>query len=364
MRRLALPLCLLIPFPAFAEDGPSLSGEVEIKLYADRAYRSSGSPTPKRSDLRTETEARIGLALGEGFSIQSVSKLEPVRDAGANRLFGDHGFYASELHADYDGEWFKLFAGKIHPRFGIAWDRAPGVYGKDFAEGYENVERLGVGASVKLETGSFGAHELAASVFKADDSFLSQSYFTRPGFGSSRLSRVGRNERRFGGVANTGGLESFTVALSGDEFSFLPNFSYHLAFAQQPSSADPDGVGGRTERGVAVAAQYAIIVSEDLKLTPLVEWVGQTNADGLDQDRRYLTLGAEATYKEWSLSALRTDRRTEARGAAAVNDALTTVSVGYMFDFGLALSLGWRRTRVAGIDEDSAGALAVYSLKF
>ncbi len=360
---LACSLALLTSIAA-AETAPSVDGEVEIKLYADRLYSSSATPSPRRSDLRTETEARLAVTFGQGFSIQSVSKLEPARDAGGNRFFGDHAAYLAELYANYDGGWFTLFAGKIHPHFGVAWDRAPGVYGKDFAEGYENVEKLGLGGSLKLETLSFGTHEVIASVFKADTSFLSQSYFTRPGFGSDRLARVGRNQPSFGGVANTSGLESFTLALSGDEFAFLPNFTYHLAYAQQPSRTDPNGEGGRIERGVAIAGQYAIVFAKGFQLVPLIEWVGQTNAEGLDQERRYLTVGAELQYQEWSLSALRTERRTEARGASAANDSLTTASVGYKFDFGLGLSLGWRRSRIVGVEEDSAGVLAVYSFKF
>jgi hypothetical protein len=366
MRRsiIALPFLIASAAAGAAEPGPALSGEVEVKLYADRQYRDTGSPSARRSDGRTETEARIALTLGQGFSLQSVSKLEAVREPAGNRLFGDHAGYVAELYANYDGDWFTLFAGKIHPHFGVAWDRAPGVYGKEFAEGYENTEKLGFGASLKLETLSWGTHEAIASVFKTDTSFLSQSYLSRPGFGSDRLLRLGRNQTRFGGVANTNGLESFTLALSGDEFAALPNFAYHLAYSQQPSRTDPNGDGGRAERGVAASAQYAVVFAKGFQLVPLIEWVGQSNADGLDQERRFLTVGAELQRHEWSISALRTDRWTKPRDAAALNDSLTTASIGYKFDFGVNLSLGWRRLREGGVERDAAGALAVYGFRF
>jgi hypothetical protein len=34
--------------------------------------------------------------------------------------------------------------GKLNPGFGVAWDKAPGIYGTDLAEDYEISERISV----------------------------------------------------------------------------------------------------------------------------------------------------------------------------------------------------------------------------
>lgn len=43
--------------------------------------------------------------------------------------------------------------GKLNPGFGIAWDKAPGIYGTDLAEDYEISERISV----------FGTRQVGAS---------------------------------------------------------------------------------------------------------------------------------------------------------------------------------------------------------
>ena len=71
-----------------------------------------------------------------------------------------------------------VYGGKIHPRFGFAWDIAPGLYGTDFAEDYELVEQLGVGAVWRLPV-DYGRHDLSAEWFRSDTSVLTRSLFTR-----------------------------------------------------------------------------------------------------------------------------------------------------------------------------------------
>ena len=47
----------------------------------------------------------------------------------------------------------------FNPQFGMFWDRAPGVYGDEFAKAaYELTEGIGAGGAVKLETLSWGNH--------------------------------------------------------------------------------------------------------------------------------------------------------------------------------------------------------------
>lgn len=354
-RGFAVLLTLALAAPnALAESDnayPRIGGEVAIEVQNDYAFRSD-DPDNELNDLFTKTEPTIRLEFSPELSIQAGLVLEPVAgpEPGENRVFGDQGMFVEVLTIDYEADNVAFFAGKFGANFGIAWDATPGIYGTDMAEDYEISERLGVGGSVGLGDGQTGRLDLSASVFLLDTSVLAES-FPR-GRGS-----LGRSD---GGPSNTDTLASYALALDGD-VAAAPGLAYHLAFIDQAHGVD----GTRRERGFAGALQYQTEIADGVTLAPLAEFVRFGNfGNEAGVDRTYLTLAAEIGWRAWKAVAAYTGRFAEKPAAGEDRDFQTQLSLGYAFESGLAVELGWKRAREARVDTDTLGLLFSYEFAF
>lgn len=356
-----LEICLLVATLATGaaaaqadenESFPNISGEILIEVQNDWTFESE-DPSAEINDLFTTTEPFFSLNLMKGLSIQAGLVLEPVLDPGPSedRVFEDHGLFAEVLSVNYETDRFSLVGGKFTPNFGIAWDAAPGIYGVDFAEDYELVERIGFGGGVSLPATSVGSHTLSASTFFLDTSVLSRSAIT--GRGQTSIGD--------GGPSNTGSLSSFAVALDGGEFPGLEGLRYHLAFAHQES-----GVGGSAdERGYVIGVEHAVALGDDLELAPVFEYAFLNNSGGVaGTDTHYVTLGGSLGLDAWSLNLIYAMRRTVIAGAADVDDHMVELSAGYAFDFGLGIDVGWKRIEDGGVTSHVLGALLSYTVEF
>lgn len=360
--------------------GPALTTTIEIGLRLDRTYDSDAGAAGRRWQAFFEhTEAEFELRLTRQFALESTVKFEQVRDRGGDQLFEDHAAWIEQLFASFRQDGIGLFAGKLNPRFGIAWKRAPGVYGREFAEDYELTERIGLGASYTLDRPELGEHRLSASTFFLDTTALSESAFTRPRFGSEGTERPGRFRRSHGGVSNTERLSSFAVALEGVAMPFLPGFTYHLAYSDQDNGVD----GTARERGYLAAATYRLDLSRTVAFYPLVEWARLRNAGGNPAvedeatgditnpkvERDYLTLSGQLVYAPeaggaWNAAVSFTRRESELDGAGQPDDKLFQISAGYRFAFGLGIDLGWARIEEESEVNRSVGALITYNYEF
>jgi len=332
---------------------PNISGEIAIELENDWAY-DSDDPTAEFNTIFLKAEPALRLQITEPISIFAGLVFEPVQDAanpGNDRTFDDEGLYVEVLTLNYDTENFSIFGGKFGVNFGIAWDATPGVYGTDLPEEYELTERIGIGGSVTFGDESLGRHTASASTFFIDTSGLAESAFTR-----RTKTREGD-----GGAGNTGDFSSFGVALDGGGYKGAPGFRYHVAYVHQGQGA------GNTadEDSFVVGGEWAFQATDQIGVTPIAEFVYIDDAEAVaNQNRFYLTGGLAVTYGNWNAALAYTRKETDVPAAADVDEEQLQVSGGYAFDFGLSLDIGWKTNRNAGVDTDTFGGLAAYTIEF
>lgn len=285
-------------------------------------------------------------------------------DPGEDCYFCQHGFFVEALSLKWEEDRYYLIGGKFGPNFAIAWDAAAGVYGTDISEDdIELAERIGLGGGFTfVQDDDLGSHTLSGSIFFADTSILSES------FGTNR----GRFEVDDGGPSNTESLESFAVAIDGEEFAALPGFRYHIGGVRQKvdTIVDEDGnvLPGNEiddEYRFAVAGEWAIEADSDTIFTPLLEYVRFWNAEGTkDENRDYLTASALLEYQNWNMALAYTGKFVENPDGTDRTDYALQVSGGYAFDFGMTADIGYKYDRAEGIDSHIFGVLLVYELGF
>ena len=319
--------------PAAAETTPRLDIEVESELEFQAAAEAD-DPASEASDLFLKVEAALSLKLYDGLSIESGLVFEPVRDLdpGENRLFGDEGLFVQTLHFQYVLGPVAATGGKINPGFGVAWDRAAGLFGTEVAEDfYEQTERLGFGLSIELPFEAFGAHALSGSVFHVDTSFLSRSIFTERG----------QTTRADGGPANTESLDSFAFAIDGDEMAMGPaTIGYHLGYLHNAAGVTET----EDETAVAVALFGGVDLATELRIEPLAEFVFFEGAEGAALDRTVLTLELAALSGPWRavLTFNDVDSDPQAAGVEELDLEQVQFSIGVDLGDGLGAQAGYK----------------------
>ncbi|MBT5458532.1 MAG: hypothetical protein HOK82_18160 [Rhodospirillaceae bacterium] len=329
---------------------PSISGSLPMEIENDWAYRSDDRAN-QNNDLYIKTEPEITVQIAPSWSVFAHGVLEPIGspDQFENRVFEDLGLYLEDLYLSYDDGTFGIRAGKLNVGFGVGWDRTPGLYGTDFGEaGYEISERIGIIGSATLNSDSGGMHTLSAGSFFQDTTLFSQS--TLRGRGDTR--------KEDGGVSNTESFESFIVALDGGKIKGLGALGYHVAYMHQAR-----GIGdAEDENAVAVALFTQFDLGGGVTFSPLAEFVHQDNAGGVHADRDFLTLAGQAQWKGFNLALAWTGRDTE--DGTSGDDFQFQVSAGYAFKSGISIDIGWKTAQEAGIDTETVGALATYTIEF
>lgn len=340
------------------ESEPGLSGEISFELESDSVLDSDDRDA-ELTDTYATVEPTLMLRFNPNWSLNAGLVLEPVLDPdpGKNRFFEDHGLYAEQLFVQYNDAWGRIYAGKFNPSFGIARDLAPGIFGTDFADDYELAERVGAGAALV-----FGNNTMTLNAFTTDRSKLSDSLFTERG----------RLRKDDAGRGNTNGLESFTVTLGGDEFMAMPGLSYHLGLSYQ---AGGDGDPGN-ERGLVAGLFKTIDMSDDRALDLIAELALFDDYAASTADARYLTVGADYRFEPWHIALASNLRRInsdigaeneddeEVEDTGDIHDWLVQISVGYSFDFGLSVDLGYRAADESDDRNDTLGTLAAYTVEF
>jgi len=356
---LALMPAALAQGHSHGASGRLFDGEIEFSLQVDRLTQPGAA---RRTSVFGEIDAHFDLHLGEGLSIEAAFAVEPVREPTRSGWFQGEGGYIEDLNLLYQADPLTIRVGKFHSNFGTAWDKAPGIYGTEFAEDYELTERLGAAVSYKLETLLSGTHELTFNLFTVDTSVLSNSVGARPEFGLETTTRAERTRRWHGGAGNTGRLDSVALHLDGGDIHPLPGFSYHLGLRRQPKGVD----GVADETGYVAAVAWEIKLPGEIRLTPLVEYAHFEKFRGLDQSARYVTGAASLGWEAWTLSASTTLRRIDDADPAAPDsrDWLRTATIAYAFTEALEGSLGWARARTEGETATTLGALLTYKLEF
>lgn len=353
--------------PAMAEEEsyPQIEVEISTELEYDRVFDVPAGGK-RLHHLFTDSEATVELKLSPTFALTGHAHVEPVKDPSGDSFFKSHGLYLEKIYATYAPEPFKLKAGKLNPPFGMAWDRAPGVFGTDFAEDYELTEGIGARASITFENEDIGTHELGATVFFFDNTFLSSSAFTRPRIDDPFTARPGRLRKRDGGPGNTNAPESFTVTLDGEKIPALPELVYTVGFAYFAKGETET----REQKGFVAGVAYELSITEEISFTPIFEYARFWDAGGQPGNIRYYTLGGELGWNQWLASGSVTWRDNsfpideESGSGGKFTDRLLTFSVGYQLTDDLVLSAGWKRERIERQDTDTFGVLLAYGYKF
>jgi len=330
---------------------PYIEGTLDLE-FGDDFVMESDDPSVEINDLyfTGNLAARMHftpiLSLNVGLTLEAVEDPLPFED----RFFGDHGLYMDTLNlqAEYNG--FSFLAGKFGPGFGTAWDNTPGVFGTVFAEDYELAEQIGFGLAYTFDAGDAGQHTLGANIFYADNTFLSDSIFTRRG--QTHVSD--------GGVGNTGSLDNFSVTLDGSEFAALSGFSYHLGYrhlsAGVTENADENGFVG----GIAKETE----LSNGMVLGLTGELAYFDNAAGVAGDRAlYATTGLSLTHGSWHGELAGTLRKVELAGVD-FDDHIVQASLGYEFANGIDISAGYAHVREAAVDSHVIGVRLTKSFEF
>jgi hypothetical protein len=340
---------------------PWLTVVVPIEIQNDGNFKSDDSGKV-RNDLYTTIEPEITVGILPGLTFLAHGVLEPLRDPRQheNRFFRSQGIYLQDLYLNYEAALardgpsalkFRVWGGKFSPKFGTAWDAAPGIYGTDFAEDYEFKGRLGFGGGLILDHAALGMHSLSASTFVLDRSVLA----------GAAITKRGRPVLADGGPSNTQGLQSFHVMLEGKKLPALEGLSYHVSYIHQ-------GVrGGPSERGIALTLAYEGELG-GYTIKPLIEYVHFFNADGVSgQTRNYLTTGVSVARNGWEFTFSHTFRHTHTPMAGTVRDDLFAVSGGYtfkndVFKNGLGVALGYSYRNEDSAATHTIGVLLTYKL--
>lgn len=337
------------------EFSPQLNGVVSFEIENDYGYSADNSKD-ELNILKTDIEPYFILSLNDRLALEAALVLERLKldNDGENQTFNDHILVIEELKLSYYGDNYKLSLGKYNPSFGVAWDLAKGIVGKDFAKDYELKERVGFNASYVFQHEKIGRQTLTGNTFFLDTTFLSSSL------------NGNRDEKDLddGGVSNTENLSSFSVTLDGENTANIKSLNTYLGYSNQ-EQGDAD-TSKENEIRYGLGTTYKVHLANNVTTTILGEWVGIRNYKGSpDIDRDYLTASAVTKInKQWNVTLAHTDRRIRERKKPTKTDYQFQLSGGYIFKNGFSIDAGYRRTEKS--DKVSNGILTLlgYSYEF
>jgi len=376
-------------------EGFLFGGEIQTALEADFNGRQAG--TKAYGNLFTESLLAAYLLMPYGFVVNGVFRLEQAdRDpTGTGGVFRNQALWVDELNIQWSTRSLDIFGGKIHPRFGSAWDRGPGLFGTDFGREYELVEKLGVGARVWLSDffdlyRTIGTHNLQVEVFTADRSPLSSSAFTprwaqqttaidpetgevvaagtRYRFRNGFFSGQADNARFAGGLVAS--LAGFGIPMPRGQAG------YTLSYSQREPGQDAVQAGApATERAYTAGAFWTLPLPLRMTAAPFVEYARQyANAGGFTGNTSdWLTAGFDLRRAPWTFSyAFLQNGNRDAQAAVQATRVQQTASLTYDLYFlmpapilrPLAVTVGWRALREGGNTQQGVGALVGWAWKF
>ena len=153
-----------------AHGGEGFYGHLDLNIFADKI--TSVSSDGKYEELYSHSHAELGYGFGEGWSINSNTKLEGGPDgdahahggyatpAGKDHGIDDHMLVLETLQLNYDSDNFSGYIGKFNPVVGFNYHNFPGMYGYQVIEAYQIKEKIGFGGILKNDTGYYGNHKL------------------------------------------------------------------------------------------------------------------------------------------------------------------------------------------------------------
>jgi hypothetical protein len=343
---------LLSANAAQAEHSPN---QWVFETQLEEGYDADNS-NDERTNLFGRSELLPTIPINDKFFVDGTIVLEPLQDspAGEDTFFDQEGIFIENVKLNYQDGAIHAFAGKFNPDFGKAWDWGRGIWSEDFAEDYEVTQKIGFGGAYTLDMADAGSHTFTASTFYNDTTILSESIITR----------IDRVRQADGGAGNTQDFSSYVLSLAGEEIAEVEGLSYQVA-VRHLAGADNSTTGTNDEDGFTAGFGYVFPVSENVEMDALVEFADIKNFEGSAEDKQFIYANLITRIDEnWNVTAGYTQRKTEAAGAADVNDDLLQLSGGYDFGNGFTLETGIRSSEEANEDKNIIGGLARYVMEF
>ena len=323
-------------FPAPMGGDIVLGGEWQTHLEGDLV---AAHHSKTRVSLFDDTDATAFANYKGWLSLNAEAKLERNRNDNEdgfypdrNAAFRSEGITLRQLYMTArPTDSLSVYAGKIHPGFGSAYEQAPGQF-YNFGSDYEQDERIGVGVgyalpSVGPDLLGLDTMRLTAETFFLDTSVLSHSLLSTPSLADPTADRLRRYTRDQFGPSNTGSFASGTLSLRGGRAD--RGLSWQISLTREATALP----GGRTETGQSIGASYdpggdGIPLGPRLGVTPFFEYAHFSNFQGIAALERHYAIGGLAfTYGRWVLNASAGLRRSA--GAASGTDHQENVSFTY-----------------------------------
>lgn len=311
------------------ETGFFWEGELEIGV---ESVIHSDDPTAEINDgypsFSLGAEYRFNRTVAIFGELTAESVIDPAKD----RVFEDLGLYVSQLGLRFYFDDTVLSVGKVAPAFGTAWDVAPGFFGTSLAEDYEMTESIGFTLDVPVGDGV-----VSMALFYADDTRLSESFFTDRG----------RNSTALGGAGNTGKLNNAAIqwSQSFDTGTTLSIGARHLSA----------GTGDVSDENAVVVGVEQVITDD---LTFFAEGARFNGYGGSGLDAGYGTLGLAYVTGPWTWSVSAAERQIDGTGT----DRLYGIGLDYEFENGVTLGGGLARLDESGVKSNLAGVSVIIPL--
>ena len=375
MRLLPLVIALMALFnsAAFAEDYPTITGEIISQFQVDRLI-SSDKENLTKNNAFIYIEPKINFNLNKKWKVQTNWKVQqdstistrnhnyPERhrsffggnngnkesDRGFN--FDDSNLIIEEIKLNYRSDDVELYGGKFNPTFGIAHEKSRklGIYTWQVTEDYNLREKLGAGVSAILENAT-----ISFSSFLNDTTPLSDSALKNRGKAD--------NDKDISG--NKGAFSSYAFSFKGNNFFNIEGLGYN--FGYRNLGVKKSSISKR-ESGLTAAIYYKKYLNYNLKVTPFIEFVDIENFGGIkDYKAKYTTLALNAEYSRWNAGASYITRDLSAfSNNKKTNDKFLQIYVGYKINRNFQLDLTHGRVEESGDKGVLFGGALTYLYEF
>jgi len=344
-------LCFLSSSQAIAKY-PKISGDIIIDLGIDRLSVKNNNVKKYNSIL--EFQSDISLDLNRNWSVQTLwqsrkvaknyylnrQSYDPIISSNDRQMsIDDESLFIEELKLNFQNEDLVFFAGKYNPHFGNSWNkkRKSSIFTVFFGRDYQLREKIGLGI-----TALFEESELSFYPFFNDNTDLS----------NSAINRRGRNKRSYQVSGNNGSLSSYVVALSGKNFLYVEDLSYHLAHKKLDVSSE----NLAEENGYVINFEYLFKIGNNSSIIPFYEFVKTNNMNGTrGQDVNHQIASLNFNYSSWDFAVSYFTK--DIKKYNKISDKYLEYSLGYK----ISDSMGVEVSRING-KENNINHNALYTM--
>jgi len=323
---LGLVLCFF-SLNSYSNDSyPKISGDLVINLGIDK-LSSKDNKNIKKYNSILESQSDLKLSINRNWSVETLWQ---SRKTGKNHYLNrkvynpiisledrqisvdDESLFIEELKLSFKNEDLIFFVGKYNPHFGNSWNKKKrsSIFTVFFGRDYQIREKIGVGITALFENS-----ELSFYPFFNDNTDLS----------NSAINKRGKNKRLYKVSGNTGSLSSYVVKLSGKNFLYLQDLSYHFAYKK----IDVNSSDLSEESGYISNFEYLFNIGRNTSIIPSYEIVKTNNVNGgRGVDSLHQIASLYFNYNSWSFSTSHFQKNITETGNK-ISDKYIEYNIGY-----------------------------------